>query len=91
MISSIKFRSNDIAMIIQELFPNKAHGYDVTNVHMLKICGESTFKFCNEKNQFPNEWEKIKVVPTHMKVITECQESTDLFHYFQYRVKYLNI
>ena len=97
-ISSISFSSNDIAGIIRELDPNKAHGHDMISIRMLKICGESIskpleiiFKSCIEKGQFPNEWKKANAVTVHEKVISKCQETTDLFHYFQYVEKYLNV
>ena len=64
-ISSISFSSNDIAKIIRDLDPNKAHGHDMINIRLLKICGESIskpletiFKFCVGKGQFPNKWKK---------------------------------
>ena len=43
-ISSISFSSNDIARIIRDLDPNKAHGHDMISIRMLKICGESISK-----------------------------------------------
>ena len=35
-ISSITFNRNDIATIIRSLDPNKAHGYDMISIRMLK-------------------------------------------------------
>ena len=35
-ISSITFNCNDIATIIRSLDPNKAHGYDMISIRMLK-------------------------------------------------------
>ena len=83
-ISSISFSSNDIARIIRDLDPNKAHGHNMISLFMLKICGESIskpleiiFKSCIEKGQI---WfQSIK------KMISKCQEAADLFHYFKYR------
>ena len=37
-ISSISFSSNDIARIIRDLDPNKAHVHDMISIRMLKIC-----------------------------------------------------
>ena len=55
-ISSISFSSNNIARIIRDLGPNKAHGHNMISICMLKICGESIskpleiiFKSCMEK------------------------------------------
>ena len=38
------FGSGEIAKIIHNLDPNKAHGHDMVSVRMLKICGNSTYK-----------------------------------------------
>ena len=43
-ISSITFNRNDIATIIRSLDPNKAHGYDMISICMLKICDKSICK-----------------------------------------------
>ena len=44
VISSVSFSNNDIAKIIRDFDPNKAHGYDMISICMLKICGESFSK-----------------------------------------------
>ena len=71
-ISSVSLSINDIAKIIWDLEPNKAHGH--ISICMLKIYGESIsklieiiFKSCIEKGQFPSEWKKINVVQVHKK------------------------
>ena len=73
-ILSISFSSNDIARIIRDLDPNKAHDHDMISIRMIKSCGESIskrleiiFKSCVEKGQFLNEWKKANVVPVHKK------------------------
>ena len=38
------FTTDDIAKIIINLNPNKAHGFDMISIHMLKICGDSVLK-----------------------------------------------
>ena len=43
-LSSVSFSQDDIAKIIQNLDPNKAHGHDNISIHMLKICGSSIYK-----------------------------------------------
>ena len=40
-LSKIRFSEDDIAKIIQNLDPNKAHGHDEISISMLKICGKS--------------------------------------------------
>ena len=61
-LSSVSFSQDDIAKIIQNLDPNKAHGHDNISIRMLKICGSSIykplemiFKQCNETGAFPSE------------------------------------
>ena len=43
-LSSVNFCQDDIAKIIQNLDPNKAHGHDNISISMLKICGSSIDK-----------------------------------------------
>ena len=73
-LSSVSFSQDDIAKIIQNLDPNKAHGHDNISIHMLKICGSSVykplemiFKQCIETGFFPSEWKKANIVPIHKK------------------------
>ena len=73
-ISSITFNRNDIATIILSLDPNKAHGYDMISIRMLKICDKSIckpleliFQSYIKHGKFPNEWKMANVVPVHKK------------------------
>ena len=73
-LSSVRFSQDDIAKIIQNLDPNKAHGQDNISIRMLKICGPSIykpleviFKQCTETGFFPSEWKKANIVPIHKK------------------------
>ena len=73
-LSSVNFSQDDIAKIIQNLDPNKAHGHDNISIRMLKICGSSIykplemiFKQCTETGVFPSEWKKANIVPIHKK------------------------
>ena len=73
-LSSVSFSQDDIAKIIQNLDPNKAHGHDNISIRMLKICGSSIykplemiFKQCIETGVFPSEWKKASIVPIHKK------------------------
>ena len=74
--------------MIQDLDPNKAHGHGMISIRMPKICGESISK---PLDQFPNEWDKANVAPVYKKEIRKCQKITDMFHYFHYMEKYLNV
>ena len=73
-ISTVTFTSDDIATLIQNLDPNKAHGHDMLSIRMLKLCGKSIckpldlnliFQSCVKHGEFPTEWKKPNVVPVH--------------------------
>ena len=73
-LSSVIFSQDDIAKIIQNLQPNKAHGHDKISIRMLKICGsfickplERIFKQCIETGVFHSEWKKANIAPIHKK------------------------
>ena len=75
LLSTISFTKDDIAKIIKNLNPNKAHGFDMISIRMIKNCGESIlkpleliFKSCLENGKFPIEWKKANVVPVHKKI-----------------------
>ena len=75
LLSTISFTKDGIAKIIKNLNPNKAHGFDMISIRMLKACGESIlkpleliFKSCIESGKFPIEWKKANVVPVHKKI-----------------------
>ena len=76
-ISAITFTCDDIPTLIKNLgHPNKAHGHDMINIRMLKLCGKSIckpldliFQSCIKQRKFPTEWKKANVVPIHKKVI----------------------
>ena len=44
LLSTISFTKDDIAKLIKNLNPNKAHGFDMISISMLKTCGESVLK-----------------------------------------------
>ena len=73
-LSSVSFSRDDIAKIIQNLDPNKAHGHDNISIRMFKICGSSInkplemiFKQSIETGFFSSEWKKANIVPIHKK------------------------
>ena len=68
------FSIDDIAKILQNLDPNKAHGHDKISIRMLQLCGNSIckpleliFKQAMESGSFPSKWKKGNVVPIHKK------------------------
>ena len=73
-ISNITFTDNDIGRIIHGLDPNKAHGHDMMNIRVLKICGDSInkllaliFRASLEHGVFLQNWKKANVVSIHKK------------------------
>ena len=88
LLSTISFTKDDIAKIIKNLNPNKAHGFDMISIRMTKIYGESIlkpleliFKLCLENGKFPIEWKKANVVSVHKrnnKQLIENYRSTSL-------------
>ena len=75
LLSTISFTKDDIANIIKNLNPNKAHAFDMISIRLLKICADSIlkhleliFKSCIESEKFPMEWKKANVVPVHKKI-----------------------
>ena len=73
-LSSVSFSQGDIAKIIQNLDPDKAHGHDNISIHMLKICISSIYKplemilkQCIETGVFSSEWKETNIVLIHKK------------------------
>ena len=73
-LSSVSFSQDNIAKIIQNLDPKKAHGDNNISIRMLKICRssiykplETIFKQCIETGVFSSEWKKASIVPIHKK------------------------
>ena len=73
-LSTVKFVNNDILKIIQNLNPNKAHGYDKISIRMLKIFGDSLcrpseliFNDCLANGIFLSDWKKGNMVSVSKK------------------------
>ena len=73
-LTSCDFSETDILQIINSQDSNKAHGYDMVNIRMLKLRGEAIyrplniiFKTCLNTDKFPSEWKKENVAPIHKK------------------------
>ena len=78
-LSTVNFSIDDIAKIIQNLDPNKAHGHDKISIRMLQLCGNSIckpleliFQQAMESGSFPCEWKKGNMVPIHKKDDKQC-------------------
>ena len=75
LLSTVSFTKDDIANIIKNLNPYKAHGFNMISIRMLKICGDSIlkplkliFKLFIESRKFPIEWKEANLVPVHEKI-----------------------
>ena len=73
-LTSCDFSKPDILQITNNQDSNKAHGYDMISIRMLKLCGEAIcrplniiFKMCLNTGKFSSEWKKGNVVPIHKK------------------------
>ena len=76
---TVNLSIDDIAKILQNLDPNKAHGHDKISICMLQLCGNSIckppeliFKQSMESGSFLSEWKKENVVPIHKKDDKQC-------------------
>ena len=74
LLSTISFTTDDIAKVIKNLNPSKAHGFGMISIRMLKICGDSIlkpleliFKSCIESKKFLIKWRKANVIPVRKK------------------------
>ena len=71
-ISDIKIREDDILLIIKNLNPNKAPGWDNVSILMIHLCGKSIvkplkylFKSFLTAGIFPEDWKKGNIIPVH--------------------------
>ena len=69
---TVNFSIDEIAKILQNLGPNKAHGNGKISIRMLQLCGNSIckpleliFNQATESGSSPFEWKKGNVVPIH--------------------------
>ena len=76
------FTPHDIKIIINKLDPNKAHGYDMISIRMIKLYGDSIykplemiFKSCLNQGIFLSERKKANVVPVLKKGDHQCVKS----------------
>lgn len=80
----------------RNLEPNKAHGYDMPCIRMVKICHDFIcktlkliFRSYLESGKLPSEWKKAKMVPFHKNSDKKYLKTTGQYHYFLYSGKFL--
>ena len=71
-IISFDIMDEDILLIIKNLDPARAHGWDNISIKMIKTCSESLtvplkmiFEQSLKAGRFPTIWKKANVVPVH--------------------------
>ena len=95
---SIYFSSSDIAKIISNLNPNKAHCLDMLSIQMIKLCGNSIFKplsiifnDCVNECKFPHEWKKLTLYLYIRKETNSVWKTIGQSLYSLFLVKFLNV
>ena len=78
-ISSIEINEDDILLIIKNLNPNKAHGWDNVYIRMIQPCGKSIVKPLNYLSEssltagiFPEDWKKANFIPFYKNESKNC-------------------
>ena len=79
-LNNITFENEKLLKRIQSLDVNKAHGYDVISIRMLKLSSRSItkplsiiFQSCMKSDIFPDDWKNGSIVPVHKKTATISQ------------------
>ena len=87
---TVNFSNDNISKIINNLDPNKVHGYDMLSMWIIKLCGNSLYKppsiffnDCLKEDKFPSDWEKAHVVPVHKKTDKQCLKNYRPISLFQ--------
>ena len=73
-LDAVEFSYEDILLLIPNLNPNKAHGWDEISARMLKICDENVvppfliiFKTALVSGTFPSSCKKANIAHIHKK------------------------
>ena len=73
-ISDIEIKEDDIVLIIKNVNPNKAHGWDNVSIRMIQLCRKSIEKPLNYLFEssftagiFSEDWKKANIIPVHKK------------------------
>ena len=95
-LSTVNFSIDDIAKILQNLDPNKAHGLDKISIRIVQLCGNSIckplepiFQQAMESGSSPSEWKKGNVVLIHKKDDKQCLKNYCLYLCYQSVEKFL--
>ena len=78
-ISGIEINEDDILLIIKNLNPNKAHGWDNIYIRMIQSSGKSIVKPLNYLSEssltvgiFPEDWKKANFIPFYKNESKNC-------------------
>ena len=78
-VSDIEIKEDDILLIIKNLNPNKAHGWDNVSIRMIQRCVKSIltplkllFESSITADIFPEDWKKRNIIPVQKKESKNC-------------------
>ena len=73
-VAAVNIKEDDIYLILKNLNPQKAHGWDNISIRMIQLCEKVIveplpilFLPFLEEGVFPDDWKKSNVVPIHKK------------------------
>ena len=96
--NTINFTEDDFLSFIRKLNPNKAHEPDQISIGMLQICDKEIckplhliFSSFMESGIFPAERKMANVYLFINEMANRMVKIIDLFHFFQFFEKYLNV
>ena len=73
-MASVNIKGDDVYLILKNLNPEKAHGWDNISIRMIQLCQKAIaeplrilFLSFLEEGVYSDDWKKNNVVPTHKK------------------------
>ena len=79
LISNIEIQEDDILLIIKNLNPNKALGWDNVSIRLIQLCVKSIAKVLKylfvsslTTSIFPEDCKKANIIPVHKKESKNC-------------------
>ena len=73
-LAAVNIKEDDIYLILKNLNPEKAHGWDNISIRMIQLCEKVIVELLPilflpflEERVYPDDWKKSNVVPIHKK------------------------
>ena len=73
-MAAVNIKEDDIYLILKNLNPEKAHGWDNISIRMIQLCEKVIVELLPilflpflEERVYPDDWKKSNVVPIHKK------------------------